>query len=305
MADDKTSSSTNRTDATMAHEYLYLPCKIFAMVCATWKRELWEVVVVMVDSGFLSPCSCFCGCCCWGFVLLVFTTTIMRVRESKSRKHYYIRWWDYPTKHTHPPPLRRQQESVPPSLPPSLGWEIKPSSAKHPPAHPTAQPTASDRPTHPRIFPWPPTLPLPSSSSSSELPSVLVCVLLLVFRWILVAVYLSTPPYPYTEHLTQKKMIKGVLIINNHGKPRLSKFYEYFVCTTHTTHHSPPSPTLTPPPYPTTHSSPHTHPSHSPTLQKILLSPHVTTCRQKTSNSKSSGRSSRLFLKGLNVAAIF
>jgi hypothetical protein len=26
-------------------------------------------------------------------------------------------------------------------------------------------------------------------------------------------------------------MIKGVLIINNHGKPRLTKFYEYFVCS--------------------------------------------------------------------------
>lgn len=25
-------------------------------------------------------------------------------------------------------------------------------------------------------------------------------------------------------------MIKAILVFNNHGKPRLSKFYQYFVC---------------------------------------------------------------------------
>ena len=28
-------------------------------------------------------------------------------------------------------------------------------------------------------------------------------------------------------------MIKGILVINNHGKPRLTKFYEHLVCLKH------------------------------------------------------------------------
>lgn len=28
-------------------------------------------------------------------------------------------------------------------------------------------------------------------------------------------------------------MIKAILVFNNHGKPRLSKFYQYFVSTRH------------------------------------------------------------------------